>query len=105
MSAATGGTAVGDSGLLLHRLVARASGDAPYEFAGADIALVAEDLVWWSGFDDPSRLHEKDAVRDGSGESHLVGHDNHGHAVPGKTDHQVQHLLDHFGVERRRRLV
>jgi hypothetical protein len=28
-----------------HHLVARASGDAPYEFAGADIVLVAEDLV------------------------------------------------------------
>src|SRR5215510_7184555 len=105
MSAAKGSTPVHDQARFYHRLVARASGDAPYEFAGADIVLVAEDLVRWSHFNDPSRLHEKDAVRHGAGESHLVGHDNHGHAVSGKADHQVQHLFDHFRVECRGWLV
>src|SRR5215475_6676432 len=96
---------LGDLRPLLTLSCARTSSDTPYEFAGADVALVTEDLVRWSRFDDPSRLHEKYAVRDGTRESHLVGHDNHGHTVSGKADHQVQHLLDHFRVECRRWLV
>src|SRR4029078_12683844 len=36
---------------------------------------------------------------------HLVGDDQHGHALAGEVDHGVEHFLDHFRVERRGRLV
>jgi YgiT-type zinc finger domain-containing protein len=39
------------------------------------------------------------------GKAHLVGHAQHGHAFFGQLDHHVEHFLDHFGVERRGRLV
>src|SRR6185437_10457261 len=34
-----------------------------------------------------------------------MGHDHHGHAVAGEVDHDVEHLADHFRIERRGRLV
>ena len=30
---------------------------------------------------------------------HLVGYDDHGHAVAGEGDHGVEHFVHHFGVE------
>ena len=39
------------------------------------------------------------------GKSHLMGHHDHGHAVAGEIGHDFQDLIDHFRVERRRRLV
>src|SRR5581483_8838783 len=50
-------------------------------------------------------VHEYDAVRDLAGKSHLMRDDQHGHAVVRECDHCVEHLLDHFGIERRCRLV
>ena len=40
-----------------------------------------------------------------AGEAHLVRDAEHGHAVVGELDHDVQHFLDHLGVECRCRLV
>jgi hypothetical protein len=44
-------------------------------------------------------------LRDLAGKAHFVGHDHHGHALAGEIDHDVEHLADHFGIERRGRLV
>ena len=38
-------------------------------------------------------------------EAHLVRDDHHRHAFLGEPHHHVEHLVDHFRVERRRRLV
>ena len=38
-------------------------------------------------------------------EAHLVGDDEHRHARPGQLAHDLEHLVDHLGVERRGRLV
>ena len=40
-----------------------------------------------------------------AGKAHFVGDDHHGHALAGEVDHHVEHLADHFGIERRGRLV
>ena len=50
-------------------------------------------------------MQENRAVGCFPGESHLVGHDDHGPAFPGKVPHHAQHLADQFRVERRGRLV
>ena len=56
-------------------------------------------------FDDLAVGHEDDAVGGLAGEAHLVGDDDHRHAVFGEPHHDVEHLGDHLGVERARRLV
>ena len=55
--------------------------------------------------DDPPLVHEDDAVGDLAREAHLVRDDDHRHAVLRQPDHDVEHLVDHLGVERRGRLV
>src|SRR5919112_2055346 len=40
-----------------------------------------------------------------AGEAHLVGDDDHGHAVAGERGHHVEDLVDHLRVERRGGLV
>ena len=44
-------------------------------------------------------------VADLAREAHLVGDDDHRHAVAGEAAHHVEHLADQLGVERRGRLV
>ena len=55
--------------------------------------------------DDLAPVHEDDAIGDRAGKSHLVRDAQHGHAGAGQLDHDVEHLLDHLGIERGRRLV
>ena len=55
--------------------------------------------------DDLAAIHEHNRVGDGAGEPHFVRDDHHGHSVAGEVDHDVEHLLDHLGVEGARRLV
>ena len=50
--------------------------------------------------DDLAAVHEDHTVRDAPGEAHLVRHHHHGHALPGQIGHDLQHLVDHLGVER-----
>ena len=56
-------------------------------------------------FDNEALVHEDHAMRDLAGKTHLVGDDHHGHALAGEVDHHVEHLADHFGIERRGRFV
>ena len=41
-----------------------------------------------------------DSVGDLPSKAHLVGHNDHGHAVLGERCHRIQHFLYHFGIER-----
>ena len=50
-------------------------------------------------------VYEEDTLADLSREAHLVRHADHRHALERELLHQVEHLADHLGVERRRRLV
>ncbi len=55
--------------------------------------------------DDLAVVHEHDPIRDLARKSHLMGDDDHGHAVLGERGHGFEHLLDHLGVERGSRFV
>jgi hypothetical protein len=55
--------------------------------------------------DDLPGIHEHDPAGDLSRECHLMSDHQHRHAVEGEPDHGVEHLLDHFRIERRGRLV
>ena len=48
---------------------------------------------------------EAHPVGDLAGEAHLVGGDQHRHAVALELAHDVEHLADELGIERRRDLV
>ena len=50
-------------------------------------------------------VHEDHAVRDLARKAHLVRDDHHRHAFLREQHHDVEHLVDHLGVERRRGLV
>ena len=55
--------------------------------------------------DDDAAIDEQHAVGDVAGKAHLVGDDDHGHAVIGELAHHAEHVADQLGIERRGRLV
>ncbi len=67
------------------------------EQLGALVLRMVEELLRRVRLDDLALVHEHDAVGDLPGEAHLVGDDQHGHAVLGELHHGVEHLLDHLG--------
>src|SRR5690242_16724274 len=79
--------------------------DLAEEVLGAIAARCGEELVRRRVLDDLAAVHEDHAVRRAAGEAHLVGHHEHRHALAREGGHDVEHLLDHLGVERRGRLV
>ena len=64
-----------------------------------------EDLLRRPLLDDAAVVEDDDPVGDPPGEVHLVGDDDHGHALVGQRLHDAQHLADRLGIERRGRLV
>ncbi len=62
---------------------------------------IAEEDLRRRLLDDPPFRQEQDPVGDVAGEVHLVGDDEHGHAVGGKLAHDPQHLAHQFRIERR----
>src|SRR5581483_1742452 len=77
---------------------------AEEELRALGLRIVEEGL----GFvllNDFATIHEDHTIGHGAGETHLVRHADHGHSRLRKLDYDVQHFLDHFGVERRGRLV
>ena len=50
-------------------------------------------------------LEKGNAIRDIAGKTHLVCHDDHGHALRGQKPHDVEHFTDKFGVKCRGGLV
>ena len=53
----------------------------------------------------PSFIHENHSCGNLFRKSHFMGYYNHGHAIPCKLLHQIQHLSHHLRVESRRRLI
>ena len=55
--------------------------------------------------DDDAAVDEQHAVGDVAGKTHLMGDDDHGHAVVGELAHHAENVADELGIERRGRLV
>lgn len=73
--------------------------DRVEEVLGALGLGVVEELVGRAGFHDLTVGHKDDAVGYAAGKVHLVCDDDHRHALLGQTDHDFEHLVDHFGIE------
>src|SRR4051812_44160947 len=80
--------------------------DLLQEGLGALLARMPEDLVRLAFLDDAAAIEKEHAVGEIMGEAHLVGDQQHGHGgFGGEAAHDVQHLLDQLGIERRGHLV
>ena len=66
---------------------------------------MVEELVGRAGFHDLAVGHKDDAIGHAAGKVHLVRNDDHRHALLGQTDHDLEHLVDHFGIKSARGLV
>ena len=66
---------------------------------------VGEELLRGAALPDLALVHEDGRARDIAGEAHLVGHEQHRHAVLRQLLHDQQHLAGQLGVERRGHLV
>ena len=66
---------------------------------------VRQHLARVAGLDHHAVVHEDERVTDLAGEAHLVGDDDHRHAVLSEVPHHVQDLADQLRVEGRGRLV
>src|SRR5699024_3127149 len=64
-----------------------------------------EELLGGALLDDAPIVHEEHAIADLAGEPHLVGDDDHGHALFGQLLHHGQDLADELGVEGAGRFV
>src|SRR5262245_11325297 len=86
-----------------------AAEDSPQNLAQEQLrALVlglTEEDVRLVYFDELAGIHQHHPVCDLAGKPHLVAHHHHGHAVEREADHGIEHLLDHFRIERGGRLV
>src|SRR5450830_1824456 len=65
----------------------------------------AEERLGGAVLDDAPFVHEHDAVRHFAGKAHFMGYHHHCHALARQVDHHVEHLVDHFRIERGRGLV
>src|SRR5712691_5874305 len=83
----------------------RVSEDFLEEALRALLAGAAKEGLGLAGLHDHALVHEDDAVGDLAGEAHLVGDDDHGHALAGEVQHDVEHFVDDFGIERAGGLV
>ena len=75
------------------------------EIAGTLDRRGIEDLARRALLDDRAAVHDDDPVGHAPGKRHLVGDDDHCHALAGELRHHVEHLADGLRVERRGRLV
>ena len=66
---------------------------------------LAEDPLGRTLLEDEALVEEDDAVGDVAREAHLVGGDEHRHALGGQLADDVEHLADELGVERAGDLV
>ena len=74
--------------------------DLAEEQLGALVARVVEEFLGLVLLDDLALVHEDHAVGDLAGKTHFVGDADHRHAALGEADHDLEHFLDHLGVER-----
>ena len=73
--------------------------DFGQKLRGARALRAREKDVFGRVFDDRSFIHENDAVRDTPSKSHLVGDHHHRHSRAGKVGHDIEHFIDHLGIE------
>ena len=66
---------------------------------------VVEHLLGRADLEQPALVQEADPVGDLAGEAHLVGGDQHRHALVLERPHRREHLADELGIERRGDLV
>src|SRR5438876_7994130 len=71
------------------------------ELCGARIARGAKEGLGRALLEDSAAVHEDDAICYLGGETHLMGHDQHGHAVLRQPPHHFQHLADELGIQGR----
>ena len=64
-----------------------------------------EKLVRSSLLHNLSLIDEDDSVRYRPGKLHLMGDDEHGLALSGQIQHNIQYLSDHFRIQRCRYFV
>jgi hypothetical protein len=67
---------------------------------GALAARLAEELGRGGVFDDLAPVHEHHAVGHPARKPHFVRDYHHRHAFLGERHHDVEHLVDHLGIER-----
>src|SRR4029079_13723187 len=79
--------------------------EAAQELLGVRIARALEDLLGRSDLGEPAFVEESDAVGDLAGEAHLVGRDQHRHALLLEVADRPQDLPDELGIECARDLV
>jgi hypothetical protein len=60
---------------------------------------VLQDLGRWALLADHALVHEHHVVGHPSGEAHIVGDHEHGHALAGQLAHDVEHVAHQFRVE------
>ena len=66
--------------------------------SGTLVLWIIKELIGRVLFDDLTGIHEHDPVSHTLGEPHFVSHHQHGHALLGQSDHDIQYLLDHLRV-------
>src|SRR6476659_9446821 len=79
--------------------------DSLEELLRARLARRAEDLGRRAFLEDHARVEEADATRHVTCEAHLVGRDEHRHALLRKLSDDREHFGDELGIERARHLV
>ena len=79
--------------------------DAPEEGARALLGRRAENLFGRALLVHHAAVEEADLARHLAGEAHLVGGEEHGHALLRQIAHDVQDLRHQFGIQRRGDLV
>ncbi len=78
----------------------------PLEKCPAALVLRAgEEFLRVAGFDDHAAVHEDDAIGDIAREGHLVGDNDHGHALVRQLAHGREHFANELGVQRGGHLI
>ena len=70
------------------------------EIPRSGVLRMGKELLGRSFLHDQAFVHEDDTVGHLLGKAHLVGDDDHGHALSGQVLHDVQHLAHHLRIQR-----
>src|ERR1700712_5296784 len=85
--------------LSMRRLQYRLMFYATKKLSRSGLPRHAEHLLWRARLHDDTRVHHEDAISDFARERHLVGNDDHRHALTGKRLHYLENLADQFGIQ------
>ncbi len=73
--------------------------DLAEELGCSVVFRMVEKCLWIILLDDFPLVHENNAIGDGSGKAHFVGHAEHSHARMGQINHNIKYFFDHFRIE------